>query len=124
MLFQIMDWNYPRVEEMMKEGLGSPHEDVRAASIWYWGQLENGKGIPFLIAALEDKSESNKKMAINGLGALHALDAVPSLIRLLENPDPKLRDLAGESLKQIRKHYEERAEWQRWYDETKKTLNK
>jgi hypothetical protein len=35
-----------------------------------------------------------------------------------------VRSNALEALKLIRKHYEERSQWQRWYDETKKALDK
>jgi tetratricopeptide (TPR) repeat protein len=120
----VASWPDARVDELMKEALKSDNERVRNAAITHWSLSTSENAIPLLIEALDDKSEYNRGTAIDGLGKRRALDAVPALIRFLEGAPENLRDRAAASLTLIRKHFEERAQWQRWYDETKKTLNK
>jgi len=113
-----------RVDAFMKDASASPDESLRWVAINHWENTGSAQGIPGLIRALDDKSDSFKQAAIDALGKMRALDAVPALIRFLEGSPGELRDSASKALQLIRKHYEERAEWQRWYDDIKKTLKK
>jgi HEAT repeat protein len=76
------------------------------------------------VTALRDDQVEVLKSAIAYLQARPALESVPELIELLRAPSKEIRDQATAALVDIKKHFEAQAEWQRWYDETKKALRK
>jgi hypothetical protein len=112
------------VDALMAEAAASPSEDFRITAVRHWQFREGHVAIPALMRALDDRDEEIRVIAIESLGQMRAFEAVPKLIRYLEDSSETVRSNALEALKLIRKHYEERSQWQRWYDETKKALDK
>jgi HEAT repeat protein len=79
---------------------------------------------PLLLKGLKDTVEENQLLAINGLMLNPDLDAVPDIIESLNSAYANVRAVARKALEEIKKHYEDQAEWKRWYDETKKALKR
>jgi HEAT repeat protein len=115
------------VMEMMTKAADSTHPFARAAALRHWTEASH---IPLksrtlmLAKGLKDSIEDNQLQALKGLTLFPDLDAVPSIIDSLNSPFAKVRAAARIALDEIKKHYEAQAEWKRWYDETKKALNR
>jgi hypothetical protein len=115
---------YPPVDEFMRTALTSPHVQVRRSAVHHWGFRPGAESLGHLVTALRDDQVEVLKSAIAYLQARPALESVPELIELLRAPSKEIRDQATAALVDIKKHFEAQAEWQRWYDETKKALRK
>ncbi|HEU4339577.1 MAG TPA: tetratricopeptide repeat protein [Planctomycetota bacterium] len=112
------------VDDLMKKELTSSNVYIRQGAINHWGARRGPEAMKQLMLALNDEYEHNQTMALHYLRATPSLDVVPDLIKLLKSPSKTIRDTARAMLVEFKEHFAAEAEWQRWYDETKKTLGK
>ena len=124
MLQAMAGMNSAAVDSLMKGELTSPILAVRRTVIQHWASRRGLEAYQQLISALEDENEEHQTIVLHCLRMTPNLDAVPALIRRLNSPNLQIRDLARTMLTEFKQHFAAQAEWQRWYDETKKTLGK
>jgi len=116
-----------RVAHLMTWAADSKNAETRLAAFSHCAaqvQIHPGTRTQTLLKGLKDPAEANQMAALIGLSQHPDLDAVPSIIASLNSAFADVRKQARESLDEIKKHFEAQAEWQRWYDETKKTLKR
>jgi len=116
-----------RVMNLMVWAAESKNPETRLAALNHCAaqvQLHPGTRTVTLVKGLKDPVENNQLAALVGLSQHPDLDAVPPIIASLNSAFANVRKQARKSLDEIKKHFEAQAEWQRWYDETKKTLKR
>jgi HEAT repeat protein len=77
------DLNYPRGVDMLLPLLDDP--EVQSTVPWSLGEIGDKRAIPPLIAALDNDDPSNRVLVIYALEALHAKEAVPRLLTLVND---------------------------------------
>ena len=115
------------VDVLMSKAVNSPDGEVRFAGISHGVHsptIPAADRLAILTKGLKDSSQDNQLTALEGLKLHPNLDAVPAIIDSLNSPFANVRGLARKALEEIKKHYEDQAEWKQWYDQTKKALNK
>lgn len=101
----------PLNEEQAIANLTSPDTGLRYYAAWWLGKfrVNSDSAVNALIAALEDEADRTelggyplRRNAARALGKLGDTQAVPSLIKCLENSDFYVREAAAQSLEMLR----------------------
>lgn len=89
-----------RATEALGEALADPDVSIRQAAVSGLHGQTSPDALTLLAEAMRDKNESIRALALDFLAEKGA-DGVASIRTALENEDPRLRERAGELLKQL-----------------------
>ena len=92
------DWDKKTTEKMLSDGAkklaSAKAEDRETGMDWILGYLQcpyRKQYQPLLVKALKDSSPKVRSMAAQSLEKIQAIDAVPDLIPLLDDPDDDVK---------------------------------
>jgi HEAT repeat protein len=89
------------VPGIIRDAYASPDEDMRVSAVFAMGSSADEQWIDTVISELEAQSPAMRYEAARAAGELEARSAVPTLARLLDDPDAEVQSMAVWALGQI-----------------------
>ncbi|MEM6794948.1 MAG: M56 family metallopeptidase [Acidobacteriota bacterium] len=89
------------LEPLMRAVTRDASREVRRASAWALGMIEDAAATPALIVALAEADSDVRLRSAWALGMIEDASAAPALVEALADPDPKLRRRAAWALGMI-----------------------
>jgi hypothetical protein len=91
-----------RIDDLGRALHGDPNWKVRMQAASVLGRLHDKRGVPLLLRALSDTSESVRGVAAGALGELGDGSAISALTRSLNDPSQLVRDQAQMAIDSLR----------------------
>jgi hypothetical protein len=101
-LLQAIPAHADRIDELSRTLEHSPEEKARLAAAVALGRLADGRGVPALNRALNDKSPVVRGVAATALGHIGDARAIPALERALGDANEAVRTRARDALSSLR----------------------
>lgn len=108
----ISPFNQPRVKQLIEEAYRQGSADFKLSAIYAMGRNCDPLWLDFLLDELESEDPAARYEAANACAELGAVEAVPQLLRLVEDTDGEVQEAAIRALGEI------------GGEETKRTLTK